>query len=172
MTWCTRLCLRNCMESTMKLSQCNCVSWCCVMMLYSVRCCSTQYHDRRSVLLCRFALYYEGLYSVLIARVMSLNISMFNGILCGVQSHDVVCYDIFVAFTTIWCCMACSTCMMLSVLDDNVDFDHDSIPWYFIYVGVKRTALGTLCIEHHHVMQSTMISQLPPWHDVILYDAM
>ena len=43
-----------------------------IMMLCSVRCCSTQYHDRRSVLLCRFALNYEGLYSVLIARVMSL----------------------------------------------------------------------------------------------------
>jgi hypothetical protein len=29
-----------------------------------------------------------------------------------------------------------------------------------------------LCIKHYHVMQSTMISQLPPWHDAILYDAM
>ena len=40
--------------------------------------------------------------------------------------------------------------MMLSVLDDN-DFDHDPVPRYFICVGVKCTALGMLCIEHHHV---------------------
>ena len=44
--------------------------------------------------------YYDGLYSVLIARVMHPYL-IDVWCMCGVQSHDVVCYYILVAFTTI-----------------------------------------------------------------------
>ena len=88
--------------------------------------------------------------------------------MCGVESHDVVCYYIFVAFTTIWCCMACSsTCVMLSVLDDN-DLDHDPAHIYhdIIYMLVLNVQHLRCCVSN--IIMSCRV----PWYHNYHHDTM